>query len=42
MLEYGEFVPANVEKIGYIKEHYHKIIADNAINITKNIVLPDN
>ena len=34
MLEYGEFVPANVEKIGYIKEHYHKIIADNAINIT--------
>ena len=35
MLEYGEFVPANVEKIGYIKEHYHKIIADNAINITK-------
>lgn len=35
LMEYCEFIPYNRERIGYIKERYQVMIADNAVNITK-------
>ena len=41
LMEYGEFIPYNRERIGYIMERYSMMIADNAVNITKKYCAGD-
>jgi len=35
MMEYCVFIPYNMERIGYIKEHFDLLIAENAVNVVK-------
>lgn len=35
MMEYSVFIPYTLEKMGYIKEHFNLLIAENAVNTIK-------